>query len=217
MLHRVCIAVSLTNLLFFVIGHGLPLPDSGPHYINGWGDPVRLRHLYTASRYGPLSYHLQIHEDGRVDGTISQNSKSLVEIRAVDTGFVAIKGVTSSRYLCMEDSGKLYGSHTYLKEDCSFIERILPDGYNIYISEKHKTVVSLSSAKQRLQAEDGGFPPLSQFLPMVSTIPTEPVGIDVEDFGESTGLEQGLTETDSMNPFGSASTIYMQSPSFHKR
>lgn len=37
-------------------------------------------------------------------------SQGLVEIRTVDTGCVVIKGVESSRYLCMEANGKLYGS-----------------------------------------------------------------------------------------------------------
>jgi len=36
--------------------------------------------------------------------------KGLVEISPVDTGSVAIKGVASSRFLCMDRRGKLYGS-----------------------------------------------------------------------------------------------------------
>lgn len=36
--------------------------------------------------------------------------EGLVEIWPVDTGCVAIKGVASSRFLCMERNGKLYGS-----------------------------------------------------------------------------------------------------------
>ncbi|MBN3308655.1 fibroblast growth factor 19 [Amia ocellicauda] len=216
----VCITISVANLYLALVGHCLPLPDPGPHISNGWGKPVRFRHLYSAHRHGLLSYHLQINQDGRVDGTIAQSPYSLLEIRPVDTGFVVIKGVASSQYLCMEENGKLYGSHIYAKDDCSFIERILPDGYNVYESEKYKTAVSLSSAKQRLQAKDRGLPPLSQFLPMVSTIPVEPMDGDMEDFGQASDQEQGALsplETDSMDPFGNLSRIFMQSPSFHIR
>lgn len=38
----------------------------------------------------------------------------LVEIRTIDTGYVVIKGVASSLYLCMEANGKLYGSVSHL-------------------------------------------------------------------------------------------------------
>lgn len=50
----------------------LPLPDSGPHLANDWGEAVRLRHLYAA-RHG---LHLQISPDGEISGSYMQNSDS---------------------------------------------------------------------------------------------------------------------------------------------
>ncbi|KAK6472976.1 fibroblast growth factor 19-like [Huso huso] len=220
MLLGLCVVFFIDTFLFVLVGHCLPVPDSGPHIINGWGKPVRLRHLYTTNSRGLVSYYLQINEDGRVDGTTSQSAYSLLEIRPVSSGSVAIKGVKSYRYLCMDKHGKLHGSHTYTKEDCSFVERILPGGYNVYTSEQHKDPVSLSSIKQRLQSKWKGLPPLSQFLPMVSTIPEEPVDFGFEDLDQPSDLGFGLSsppETDSMDPFGTISRIYMQSPSFHKK
>ncbi len=50
----------------------LPLPDSGPHLANDWGEAVRLRHLYAA-RHG---LHLQINPDGEISGSYMQSSDS---------------------------------------------------------------------------------------------------------------------------------------------
>ncbi|KAG7473666.1 hypothetical protein MATL_G00098250 [Megalops atlanticus] len=214
MLFSVCVAVSLTNTLFAVGVLCMPLPYAGPHIANGWGQPVRLRHLYAA-RHG---LHLQINKDGKVDGSVLQSSYSLLEIRPVDTGFVAIKGVTSSQFLCMDESGKVHGSHTYVKDDCSFLERILPDGYNIYVSDKHGAVVSLSTDRQRLQVRDRGLPPLSQFLPMMSTLSAGPTDEHLEGMPTDVQQEsQSALTMDSMDPFGKLSQIVMQSPSFNKR
>ncbi|XP_058638627.1 fibroblast growth factor 19 [Onychostoma macrolepis] len=192
----------------------LPLPDSGPHLANDWGEAVRLRHLYAA-RHG---LHLQINPDGEISGSYMQSSDSLVEIRPVDTGCVAIKGVASSRFLCMDRMGKLYGSHTYTKEDCSFLERIMPDGYNIYISSKHGALVNLGGARSKLNSNVGNA--ASQFLPMVNTLSQEPTKTLSGEQRFSVDPEQdhqlGL-EIDSMDPFGKISQIVIQSPSFNKR
>ncbi|KAF4110641.1 hypothetical protein G5714_007672 [Onychostoma macrolepis] len=147
-----------------------------------------------------------------------QSSDSLVEIRPVDTGCVAIKGVASSRFLCMDRMGKLYGSHTYTKEDCSFLERIMPDGYNIYISSKHGALVNLGGARSKLNSNVGNA--ASQFLPMVNTLSQEPTKTLSGEQRFSVDPEQdhqlGL-EIDSMDPFGKISQIVIQSPSFNKR
>ncbi|NWI63386.1 FGF19 factor, partial [Todus mexicanus] len=87
----------------------LPLPDAGPHVNYGWGEAIRLRHLYTGSKHGLLSAFLRIASDGRVDAAASQSPHSLLEIRAVAMRTVAIKGVRSSRYLCMDEAGRLHG------------------------------------------------------------------------------------------------------------
>ncbi|KAK7169775.1 hypothetical protein R3I94_000115 [Phoxinus phoxinus] len=188
----------------------LPLPDSGPHLANDWGEAVRFRHLYAARR----GLHLQIHTDGHISGSRMQSSDSLVEISPVDTGTVAIKGVASSRFLCMDRRGKLYGSHTYSKEGCSFLERIQPDGYNIYISSNYGVLVSLA----KLHSHDGTT--ASQFLPMVNTLSQDPTerhsGEQRSPAGPGQGHQLGL-QIDSMDPFGMMSQIVIQSPSFNKR
>ncbi|XP_056605536.1 fibroblast growth factor 19 [Triplophysa dalaica] len=207
-------------LLLFVVtvlgcsigARSIPVPDSGPHLANDWGQPVRHRHLYATRR----GLHLQINTNGKITGSHVQSLHSLVEIWPVDTGCVAIKGVASSRFLCMERHGKLYGSDIYTQEDCSFIERILPDGYSIYISGKHGALVKLGGGKNN---KDGTS--VSQFLPMVNTLSQEPnknhqSGEQHSLIDPEHDLRLGL-QIDSMDPFGKISQIVIQSPSFNKR
>ncbi|KAJ8363061.1 hypothetical protein SKAU_G00118920 [Synaphobranchus kaupii] len=209
MLLSVCVAISLTHILFAVGVLCFPLPHAGPHIANGWGDPVRFRHLYAARQ----GLHLQINTDGKVYGSASQSSYSLLEIRAVERGFVAIKGVTSSKYLCMEWTGHMYGSATYVKDDCCFLEHILSDGYSIYVSSKHGAAVSLSGDRQPLQFSGKALLSPAQFLPMANTLsalPTDP----------PSNPKQGalpVLQLDSMDPYGKLSQIFIQSPSFSKR
>ncbi|KFO89477.1 Fibroblast growth factor 19, partial [Buceros rhinoceros silvestris] len=151
----------------------------------------------------------------------------LLEIRAVAVRTVAIKGVRSSRYLCMDEAGRLHGQGScaqpgpqelrYSTEDCSFEEEIRPDGYNVYKSKKYGISVSLSSAKQRQQFKGKDFLPLSHFLPMINTVPVEST-----DFGEYSDyfdpeVYSSPLETDSMDPFGITSKLSpVKSPSFQK-
>ncbi|XP_023683142.1 fibroblast growth factor 19 [Paramormyrops kingsleyae] len=204
----VYILANIVNVLFAAGAWCFPLRDSGPQYDNGWGQPIRLRHLYAARR----GLHLQINPDGKVDGSVLQSANSLMEVVPVDTGFVVIKGVVTSHYLCMDQSGKLYGSSTYVKDSCSFEERVLPNGYNIYISDKHGMAVTLCSSSQRRQDQERLPSSLSHFLPMVSTLSLDPVNIQQAEPEESVNTEQG--PLDSMDPFGKPSWVFMHSPSF---
>ncbi|XP_044536204.1 fibroblast growth factor 19 [Gracilinanus agilis] len=204
--------LTLIALWLAPTGRARPLVDAGPHVYYGWGEPIRLRHLYTANRHGLASFSfLRIHRDGRVDGSRSQSALSLLEIKAVALRMVAIKGVHSSRYLCMGDAGKLQGSVRFSAEDCTFEERIRPDGYNVYQSHKYGLPISLCSDRQRQQAQGKDYLPLSHFLPMINSIPLE-----AEEF-EGPGLFSSPLETDSMDPFGLTSKLSaVKSPSFQK-
>uniref|UniRef100_A0A8B9YJU5 Fibroblast growth factor n=1 Tax=Bos mutus grunniens TaxID=30521 RepID=A0A8B9YJU5_BOSMU len=120
----------------------LAFSDAGPHVHYGWGESVRLRHLYTAGPQGLYSCFLRIHSDGAVDCAQVQSAHSLMEIRAVALSTVAIKGERSVLYLCMDADGKMQGLTQYSAEDCAFEEEIRPDGYNVYWSRKHHLPVS---------------------------------------------------------------------------
>ncbi|XP_042372688.1 fibroblast growth factor 19-like, partial [Plectropomus leopardus] len=106
--------------------------------------------------------------------------------------------------------------HIYSRDDCTFRERILPDGYNVYVSDSHGALLSLGNHRQRSQGRDRGAPSLAQFLPRVSILDqASSSGLDVPDQpGQSAvQLEEPL---DTMDSFGKLSQI-IHSPSFHKR
>ncbi|XP_054476422.1 fibroblast growth factor 3 [Anoplopoma fimbria] len=118
------------------------------------GGAPRRRKLYCATKY-----HLQIHPNGKIDGSLEENDPySIMEITAVDVGVVAIKGLFSGRYLAMNDKGRLYASEVFNNE-CEFVERIHELGYNTYASRHHSTEQPLApgssggSGKRRATAK----------------------------------------------------------------
>ena len=68
----VFVAVSFAHVLFTVGVVCRPLADAGPYLEHGWGQVVRLRHLYAARR----GLHLLISGDGRVGGSTEQTPNS---------------------------------------------------------------------------------------------------------------------------------------------
>lgn len=106
--------------------------------------------------------------------------------------------------------------HTYSEDDCTFREQVLPNGYNVYMSVRHGTLLSLGNHRQRMQGRDRAAPALAQFLPRISILnQTSYPGQDVPD-----QIGQMITQTeepaDTMDSFGKLSQI-IHSPSFHKR
>ncbi|KAM5170260.1 fibroblast growth factor 7 [Mantella aurantiaca] len=93
------------------------------------GGDVRLRKLFCKTQW-----YLWIDKRGNVKGSQDpNNSYSILEIRTVTVGIVAIKGVQSEYFLAMNKSGKLYGKKL-CNEDCNFKEWIQENKYNTYAS-----------------------------------------------------------------------------------
>ncbi|KAM8795106.1 fibroblast growth factor 22 [Eudromia elegans] len=90
---------------------------------------VRWRRLFSATRF-----FLRIDGGGTVEGTRwRERLGSVVEIRSVRVGVVAIRAVHSGFYLAMNKQGRLYGSKEF-GPSCAFQERIEENGYNTYAS-----------------------------------------------------------------------------------
>ncbi|XP_043737922.1 fibroblast growth factor 23 [Cervus elaphus] len=140
-------------------------PNSSPLLGSSWGG---LTHLYTATARN--SYHLQIHRDGHVDGSPQQTIYSALMIRSEDAGFVVITGVMSRRYLCMDFTGNIFGSHHFSPESCRFRQRTLENGYDVYHSPQHRFLVSLGRAKRAFLPGTNP-PPYAQFLSRRNEIP----------------------------------------------
>ncbi|XP_077082553.1 fibroblast growth factor 22 [Siphateles boraxobius] len=131
---------------------------------------VRLRRLYSANKF-----FLCIDKTGKVDGTRRKNyADSLMEIRSVSVGVVAIKSVSTGLYLAMSKKGTLFGSVRY-NPSCKFKERIEENGYNTYASLRWKhrgrqMFVSLNGrGKPRRGHKARRRHPSTHFLPMLPT------------------------------------------------
>ncbi|XP_004066851.1 fibroblast growth factor 19 [Oryzias latipes] len=205
------IVVTISTMVFSDSGvSSMPLSDHGPHITHSWSQVVRLRHLYAVKP----GQHVQIREDGHIHGSAEQTLNSLLEIRPVAPGRVVFRGVATSRFLCMESDGRLFSSHTFDKDNCVFREQILADGYNIYISDQHGTLLSLGNHRQRQQGLDRDVPALAQFLPRISTLQQ---GVyPVPDPPHQMRTMQTEKTLDATDTFGQLSKI-IHSPSFNKR
>ncbi|XP_030640145.1 fibroblast growth factor 22 [Chanos chanos] len=131
---------------------------------------VRLRRLYSANKF-----FLCIDKTGKVDGTRRKNHPdSLMEIRSVSVGVVAIKSVSTGLYLAMSKKGTLFGSARYTPS-CKFKERIEENGYNTYASLRWKhggrqMFVSLNGRGRPRRGHKARRRHLStHFLPMLPT------------------------------------------------
>uniref|UniRef100_A0A8D0L338 Fibroblast growth factor n=1 Tax=Sphenodon punctatus TaxID=8508 RepID=A0A8D0L338_SPHPU len=85
-----------------------------------------------------IGFHLQIHPDGKVNGSHEANLLSILEIFAVSQGIVGIRGVFSNKFLAMSKKGKLHASAKFT-DDCKFRERFQENSYNTYASAVHRT------------------------------------------------------------------------------
>ncbi|XP_023664093.1 fibroblast growth factor 10a [Paramormyrops kingsleyae] len=90
---------------------------------------VRRRKLFSFQKF-----FLRIDKNGKVNGTKSKDDPfSILEIKSVEVGVVAIKGLSSNYYLAINKKGELYGSRDF-SPDCKLKERIEENGYNTYAS-----------------------------------------------------------------------------------
>uniref|UniRef100_A0A4W4EIN8 Fibroblast growth factor n=1 Tax=Electrophorus electricus TaxID=8005 RepID=A0A4W4EIN8_ELEEL len=93
-----------------------------------------LRRLYCKNG----GYHLRVLPSGAVDGSRQENDVyTVLKVKAVNAGVVAIKGHTTESYLAMDKHGQLYGTPT-LNDECYFLERMEENHYNTYRSQKYK-------------------------------------------------------------------------------
>ncbi|KAK9955279.1 hypothetical protein ABG768_015161 [Culter alburnus] len=90
---------------------------------------VRRRKLFSYQKF-----FLRIDKNGKVNGTKSKDDPySTLEIKSVDVGIVAIKGIQSNYYLAINKKGVVYGARDF-GIDCKLIERIEENRYNTYAS-----------------------------------------------------------------------------------
>uniref|UniRef100_A0A8C5RX87 FGF n=1 Tax=Laticauda laticaudata TaxID=8630 RepID=A0A8C5RX87_LATLA len=146
------------SALLRVLKHLLPLASNSDALV----------HLYTSSQ--TKGFHLQIHPDGRVDGSPPRTVDSALIIKAVSAGHVRITGVKSKLNLCMDRNGHLFGSSSFSEEDCVFKHTLLENAFNVYESRTHRFLVSLGRVKKSL-LPNRNVSYFSQFLTRRNEIP----------------------------------------------
>lgn len=114
---------------------------------------VRKRKLFSYQKF-----FLRIDKNGTVNGTKSKDDPfSILEIKSVDVGIVAIKGLDSNYYLAINKKGVVYGAREF-GTDCKFVERIEENRYNTYASaewrnKKKPMFVGLSANGKPMRAK----------------------------------------------------------------
>ncbi|XP_006633778.2 fibroblast growth factor 23 [Lepisosteus oculatus] len=167
-MHSCFLALCLAVLQGLKIVHSFPNPS--PLLSSNWGNPKRYVHLQTSSE--TRSFYLEIDEDGQVGKTATQNAFSVLLLKAETRDRLAIFGVKSKRFLCMDAEGKTFTSTICNKEDCLFHHKLLENNQDVYYSCKNNLVLNLEGVKH-IFVPGQNLPAYSLFLSEKNTIPLE--------------------------------------------
>lgn len=114
---------------------------------------VRNRKLFSYQKY-----FLRIDKNGKVNGTKNDKDPfTIFEIKSVEVGIVAIRGLHSKHYLALNKKGILYGAKEF-GTDCKLTERIEENKYNTYASaewrnKKKAMFVGLSASGKPMRGK----------------------------------------------------------------
>ncbi|XP_068611510.1 fibroblast growth factor 23 [Brachionichthys hirsutus] len=167
--------------LLFAILQGVPLteaaPNPSPLVGSNWGNPRRYVHLQTSTDLS--NFYLEIRLDGAVRKTTSRGSYSVILLKAESRERVAILGVKSNRYLCMDVAGNPFSSPVCLTDDCLFGHRLLENNRDVYYSSRTGILFNLEGSHQVFSAGQN-LPQTSLFLPETNTVPLERLSLHRE-------------------------------------
>uniref|UniRef100_A0A3B5BH95 Fibroblast growth factor 23 n=1 Tax=Stegastes partitus TaxID=144197 RepID=A0A3B5BH95_9TELE len=168
---RVTQSLSYTVLaLLLAVLQGFPLgeaaPNPSPLVGSNWGNPRRYVHLQTSTDLN--NFYLEIKLDGTVRKTTARSSYSVILLKAETRERIAILGVKSSRYLCMDLEGNPFSS----VNDCLFNHRLLENNRDVYYSSRTGILFNLEGSRQVFSAGQN-VPQTSLFLPKKNTVPLE--------------------------------------------
>ncbi|XP_028811072.1 fibroblast growth factor 23-like [Denticeps clupeoides] len=169
-MHPSVLALCLVALQSLEPADSAPNPDSSPLLASNWGNQRRYVHLQTSSELS--NFYLEISLHGHVRRSANRGSYSVVLLKAETRDRLAILGVKSNRFLCMDAEGKLYSSAVCNQEQCLFNHKLLENHRDVYYSAKTGMLVNLEGARQVYSA--GQSPPqTSLFLSERNTVPLE--------------------------------------------
>ncbi|XP_019947755.2 fibroblast growth factor 23 [Paralichthys olivaceus] len=162
------LALLLAVFQGFPLGDGAPNPS--PLVGSNWGNPRRYVHLQTSTDLN--NFYLEIRLDGTVRKTTLRSSYSVMLLKAETRERIAILGVKSSRYLCMDLEGNPFSSPICLKDDCLFNHKLLENNRDVYYSSRTGILFNLEGSRQ-VYAAGQNLPQTSLFLPKRNTVPLE--------------------------------------------
>nr|XP_055045882.1 fibroblast growth factor 23 [Misgurnus anguillicaudatus] len=168
MLHSSILALWLTALQGFRDSDAAP--NSSPLLGSSWGNPRRFIHFQTTSDLN--NFYMEISPNGNVRKTTHRGSYSVVVLKAESRDRLAIFGVKSNRFLCMDAGGTLFTSTICNKDDCLFHHKLLENNRDVYYSTKHNILLNLDGIKQVYTAGQN-LHQSSLFLSEKNTIPLE--------------------------------------------
>ncbi|XP_077356431.1 fibroblast growth factor 23-like [Festucalex cinctus] len=137
---------------------------------SSWGSPRRLVHLQTSTELS--NFYLEIKLDGTVRRSANRNPYSVIMLKPDTRERVAILGVKSSRYLCLDLDGTPFTSAVCLRDDCVFEHRLLENNRDVFYSVRTGILLNLEGSRQ-VFAAGHNLPPTALFLPKSSTVPLE--------------------------------------------
>ncbi|XP_077400082.1 fibroblast growth factor 23 [Vanacampus margaritifer] len=149
---------------------GCAASNQSPLAGSNWGSPRRFVHLQTSTELS--NFYLEIKLDGTVRRSASRNPYSVIMLKADTRERVAILGVKSSRYLCLDLDGTPFTSAVCLRDDCVFEHRLLENNRDVFYSIRTGILVNLEGSRQ-VFAAGHNLPPTALFLPKSSTVPLE--------------------------------------------
>ncbi|XP_061815569.1 fibroblast growth factor 23 [Nerophis lumbriciformis] len=145
-------------------------PNPSPLVGSNWGSPRRYVHLQTSTELS--NFYLEIKLDGSVRKAPSRGPYSVVTLKADTRERLAILGVKSSRYLCMDLDGTPFTSSVCLRDDCLFDHKLLENNRDVFYSSRTGILFNLEGSRQVFSA-GLNLPQTSLFLPKKSTVPLE--------------------------------------------
>ncbi|KAM3859301.1 fibroblast growth factor 23 [Diretmus argenteus] len=170
---RLGVTDAVLALLFAILqgfGLGEAAPNPSPLVGSNWGNPRRYVHLQTSTDLS--NFYLEIRLNGTVRKTTLRSSYSVMVLKAETRERVAILGVKSSRYLCMDAEGNPSSSPICLRDDCLFNHKLLENNRDVYYSSRTGILFNLEGSRQVYSAGQN-LPQTSLFLPKKNTVPLE--------------------------------------------
>ncbi|KAM4614688.1 fibroblast growth factor 23 [Polymixia lowei] len=146
------------------------VPNPSPLVGSNWGNPRRYVHLQTSTDQN--NFYLEISLNGHVRKTTVRSSYSVILLKAETRERVAILGVKSNRYLCMDAEGNSFSSLICLRDDCLFNHKLLENHRDVYYSTRTGILFNLEGSRQ-VYAAGQNLPQTSLFLSEKNTVPLE--------------------------------------------